>query len=259
MAYIGNVPAEKYIALTQQTFSSPTGTSFTLSQAVTNSVDIDLYIDNVKQDPASYSVSGTALTTSTIASPSTMYCIYNGKAMQTVNPPDDSVGLSQIASGTDGNLITFDASGNPAYVATGSDGQVLTSAGAGAPPAFEAAYSLSVFVGNLTRAQATATGNVAYTGVGFRPKAVIFVAGGPTDQASWGFDNAVQNPGTIYTKQSSINFEADASPSSIFPREGTAWTMAVIDSLDADGFTLTWTTSGSPTAATIYVKYLAIG
>ena len=137
MAYIGNVPAEKYIALTQQTFSSPTGTSFTLSQAVTNPVDIDLYIDNVKQDPASYSVSGTALTTSTIASPSTMYCIYNGKAMQTVNPPDDSVGLSQIASGTDGNLITFDASGNPAYVATGSDGQVLTSAGAGQPCAFE--------------------------------------------------------------------------------------------------------------------------
>ena len=138
MAYIGNVPAEKYIALTQQTFSSPTGTSFTLSQAVTNSVDIDLYIDNVKQDPASYSVSGTALTTSTIASPSTMYCIYNGKAMQTVNPPDDSVGLAQLAGGTDGNVITFDASGNPAYVATGTDGQVLTSTGAGSPPAFEA-------------------------------------------------------------------------------------------------------------------------
>jgi len=141
MAYIGNVPAEKYTALTQQTFSSPTGTSFTLSQAVTNSVDIDLYIDNVKQDPASYSVSGTALTTSTISSPSTMYCIYNGKAMQTVNPPDDSVGLGQMASATDGNLITFDASGNPAYVATGSSGQVLTSAGAGAPPTFSAAPS----------------------------------------------------------------------------------------------------------------------
>ena len=138
MAYIGNVPAEKYTALTQQTFSSPTGTSFTLSQAVTNSVDIDLYIDNVKQNPASYSVSGTALTTSTISSPSTMYCIFNGRTTETVNPPDDSVGLSQIASGTDGNLITFDASGNPAYVATGNDGQVLTSAGAGQPCAFEA-------------------------------------------------------------------------------------------------------------------------
>jgi hypothetical protein len=42
-----------------------------------------------------------------------------------------------MASGTDGNLITFDASGNPAYVATGSDGQVLTSTGAGSAPAFE--------------------------------------------------------------------------------------------------------------------------
>ena len=172
---------------------------------------------------------------------------------------NDIITLAKMASGTDGNIISYDASGNPVAIATGSDGQVLTSTGAGSPPAFEAAYSLSVFVGNLTRAQATATGNVAYTGVGFRPKAVIFVAGGPTDQASWGFDNAVQNPGTIYTKQSSINFEADASPSSIFPREGAAWTMAVIDSLDADGFTLTWTTNGSPTAATIYVKYLAIG
>ena len=137
MAYIGNVPAEKYTALTQQTFSSPTGTSFTLSQAVTNSVDIDLYIDNVKQNPASYSVSGTSLTTSTISSPSTMYCLFNGRTTETVNPPDDSVGLSQIASGTDGNLITFDASGNPAYVATGNDGQVLTSAGAGQPCLFE--------------------------------------------------------------------------------------------------------------------------
>ena len=148
MAYIGNVPAEKYTALTQQTFSSPTGTSFTLSQAVTNSVDIDLYIDNVKQDPASYSVSGTSLTTSTIASPSTMYCIFNGKAMQTVNPPDGSVGtakvaddaitLAKLAPGTDGNIISFDASGNPVAVATGSDGQVLTSTGAGSAPAFEA-------------------------------------------------------------------------------------------------------------------------
>ena len=157
MAYIGNVPAEKYTALTQQTFSSPTGTSFTLSQAVTNSVDIDLYIDNVKQDPASYSVSGTALTTSTIASPSTMYCIYNGKAMQTVNPPDDSVGLSQMASGTDGNVITFDASGNPAYVATGSSGQVLTSAGAGAAPTFAAGGKVIQVVNTQTGAVATGT------------------------------------------------------------------------------------------------------
>ena len=50
----------------------------------------------------------------------------------------DAITLAQMAGGTDGNLITYDASGNPAYVATGSSGQVLTSAGAGAVPSFAA-------------------------------------------------------------------------------------------------------------------------
>jgi len=52
----------------------------------------------------------------------------------TVKLADDAVTLAKMAPGTDGNLITYDASGNPAAVATGSLGNVLTSAGAGAPP-----------------------------------------------------------------------------------------------------------------------------
>jgi len=52
---------------------------------------------------------------------------------------DDAVGLAQMASGTDGNLITYDASGNPAAVAVGTSEQVLTSNGAGAAPTFQAA------------------------------------------------------------------------------------------------------------------------
>jgi hypothetical protein len=50
---------------------------------------------------------------------------------------DNLITLAYMAHGTDGNLITYDASGAPAAVATGDDGQVLTSAGAGQPPAFE--------------------------------------------------------------------------------------------------------------------------
>ena len=50
---------------------------------------------------------------------------------------DNAVTLAKMASGTDGNIISYDASGNPVAIATGSDGQVLTSAGAGAQPAFE--------------------------------------------------------------------------------------------------------------------------
>jgi len=51
---------------------------------------------------------------------------------------DDAVTLAKMASGTDGNIISYDTSGNPVAVATGNDGQVLTSAGAGAIPTFEA-------------------------------------------------------------------------------------------------------------------------
>ena len=52
---------------------------------------------------------------------------------------DNSVTLAKMAGGTDGNLITYDASGDPAYVTTGTSGQVLTSGGAGVAPTFQAA------------------------------------------------------------------------------------------------------------------------
>ena len=49
---------------------------------------------------------------------------------------DDAVTLAKMAAGTDGNLISYDANGDPVAVATGNAGQLLTSAGAGAPPTF---------------------------------------------------------------------------------------------------------------------------
>jgi hypothetical protein len=52
---------------------------------------------------------------------------------------DNSITLAKMAGGTDGQIITYDASGDPVAVGPGSDGEVLTSTGAGSPPAFEAA------------------------------------------------------------------------------------------------------------------------
>ena len=54
-----------------------------------------------------------------------------------VSIKDKSITLAYMAGGTDGNIISYDASGDPVAIATGSDGQVLTSTGAGSPPAFE--------------------------------------------------------------------------------------------------------------------------
>ena len=54
-----------------------------------------------------------------------------------VSLADNSVTLAKMAGGTDGQIITYDASGDPVAVGPGTDGQVLTSTGAGSPPAFE--------------------------------------------------------------------------------------------------------------------------
>ena len=75
---------------------------------------------------------------------------------------DDAVTLQKMASGTDGNIISYDASGNPVAVATGSAGQVLTSAGAGAPPTFA---TPSAFTG-LGSTSVYLTSDAAISGTG---------------------------------------------------------------------------------------------
>ena len=49
----------------------------------------------------------------------------------------DKASVASLAAGTDGELITWDASGNPATVPVGTANQVLTSNGAGAAPTFQ--------------------------------------------------------------------------------------------------------------------------
>jgi len=44
--------------------------------------------------------------------------------------------IASLANGTDGEIITWDAAGDPAVVATGTAGQILTSGGAGVAPTF---------------------------------------------------------------------------------------------------------------------------
>ena len=53
---------------------------------------------------------------------------------------NDAVNFAtHLKAGTDGELITWDASGDPAAVAVGTSGHVLTSGGAGVAPTFQAA------------------------------------------------------------------------------------------------------------------------
>ena len=62
---------------------------------------------------------------------------YTDGSIDTAHIADNQVTLAKMAGGTDGQIITYDASGDPVAVGPGTDGQVLTSTGAGSPPAFE--------------------------------------------------------------------------------------------------------------------------
>ena len=100
MGYIGKDPADSFISFVKQDFSVSATTSYTLDNAVTNQNEIALFINHVRQEPTTaYTASGTSLTlTSATASGDDMYCVYLGIAKQTVNPPDGSVGTSQLAA-----------------------------------------------------------------------------------------------------------------------------------------------------------------
>tara|TARA_Y100000310_G_scaffold257479_1_gene265539 strand:+ start:2423 stop:5548 length:3126 start_codon:yes stop_codon:yes gene_type:complete len=77
-----------------------------------------------------------ALTTSTF-----LFVPLPNAGFPTGSIADDAITLSKLAAGTDGELITWDASGDPAAVAVGTATHVLTSNGAGSAPTFQAASS----------------------------------------------------------------------------------------------------------------------
>ena len=113
MGYIGNTPAEKYVSLAVQHFSTTATASYTLSNSVTNENGISLFINNVRQEPGSgyaYTAAGTALTLSVATAASdTMYCVYLGKAIGTITPPDGSVNSAKIV---DGSVTNDDLAGS---------------------------------------------------------------------------------------------------------------------------------------------------
>jgi hypothetical protein len=100
-----------------------------LDHPVANQNEIALFINFVRQEPTTaYTASGTTLTlTSATASSDDMYCIYLGKAVQTVNPPNSSVGTSQLDSSLDFSSKTITLASNmkntPAFLAFRSSDQ----------------------------------------------------------------------------------------------------------------------------------------
>jgi hypothetical protein len=87
--------------MVKQDLTGASGASVTLSHPVANANEVELYINNVRQEPTtSYTTNGTTLSfvNYTVAASDDIYVIFSGKALQTVVPPDGSVSTAKIAS-----------------------------------------------------------------------------------------------------------------------------------------------------------------
>tara|TARA_R100001224_G_scaffold5402_1_gene3052 strand:+ start:335 stop:1186 length:852 start_codon:yes stop_codon:yes gene_type:complete len=149
MPYIGPNPAESFTSFATQEFSTSATTSYTLDHAVANENEIALFINNVRQQPGSgkaYTATGTALTLSAAtASTDTMYCVFLGRALQTVNPATNSISTAMISD----NAVTaakISASlGKIIQVVSGTDNTQyeLTSTSATTDQAGSTAFSIT--------------------------------------------------------------------------------------------------------------------
>ena len=98
MPFLGSQPADQYQSLAKQTITGDGSTAYTLSRSVTNAYDMEVFINNVRQEPdTSYSASGNTITfTAALTASDSCYLIYQGQSVGSINPPANSVGGNEI-------------------------------------------------------------------------------------------------------------------------------------------------------------------
>lgn len=175
MGYVGNQQTEGFSQVpAKQDLTGATGTSLTLTHAVASAEGIDLYINNVRQEPTeAYSVVGTAVTlTGSVVATDDIYVVYNSLALQTTTPPDASVSTAKIIDGdvtsakldtniaitgdltVDTSTLKVDSTNNRVGIGTASPTNILHVSGtAGTPVLIErtnGAVCTLAFKGNTT-------------------------------------------------------------------------------------------------------------
>ena len=125
MAYLGNSPKQNLNTMNSSQFSGDNSeTNFTLSQTVGNTNEVEVFVGNVRQDPHSaYTISGGTTLAFTAAPPTgtnNIYVVYQGKAVGTTTPGENSIEFGMIKSinggyenkATVSTALTIDATDN---------------------------------------------------------------------------------------------------------------------------------------------------
>ncbi len=177
MAFIGT-PLD-----TRNTFQSLQGkrfngdgstTAFTLDIAPSSTLDIEVFVGNVRQDPNSaYTLSGTTLTF-TGAPPSgtnNIYVVHQAKSVGTITPGANTVGVTELnlSDGSNGQFIKTDGSGTLSFatvsgttINNNADNRVIT--GSGTANTLEGEANLTFDGNTLTANKVILTNSSGLTG-----------------------------------------------------------------------------------------------
>jgi hypothetical protein len=101
MPYMGNPLATAFSTINKQDLTGGSGTNFTLDYSVGSPQDIEVFVNNVRQEPVeAYTISGTSLTmTGSIVATDDFYVVFQGKAQQTVVPGAGTITQAMFAPG----------------------------------------------------------------------------------------------------------------------------------------------------------------
>ncbi len=169
-------------------------------------------------------------------------------------PYSTSTAFALLAAGTLGQLFQSGGAGAPTWTTAtfpataGTSGNVLTSNGtnfvSSAPLLSKAGYL------TFTRDISTATGTQAVTGLGFTPKMLVIfgnVNGSTAGYTSFGMGGVSGSTGTGCVFVSTTWNDSATNIISLIDSTGVNQAVATVQSLDSDGFTLSWTKTASPT------------
>ena len=129
MPFIGNQPADKFLTLEKQVFTTSATDTYTLDREVSSVNDIELFLNNVRQEPTeAYTISGTTLTlASAITASDSMYCIYQGRSVGTQAPATGSVTGAMLSKpfNYDSGTLYLDDTNNKIGIGTTSPSSPL--------------------------------------------------------------------------------------------------------------------------------------
>ncbi len=131
MPYVGNPLATAFSGRLKQDLTGGSGTSFTLSHAVSSPNDLSIYINHIRQEPTTaYTVNGTALTmTGSVAGTDDFYIIYDELATQSISHPANQALTATAGTFTSGLVGTTATFSGAVSGTTGTFSSAFTSPG----------------------------------------------------------------------------------------------------------------------------------